>query len=102
MSSFFLQIRSNGQITLPTAIRRQAKLREGDLLEVSIEDDGSLRLIPKLAIDRTQAYFWTQRWQQGEQAAEDDLQAGRYQDYASMQELIDALQEDMQDAGEAE
>jgi len=60
-----LQIRSNGQITLPTSIRRQADLKEGDLLEVTIEADGSLRLIPKMAIDRSQAYFWTTRWQQG-------------------------------------
>ena len=95
MDTLFLQVRSNGQITLPTSVRRQANLHEGDLLEVTVEADGSLRLTPKLAIDRSQAYFWTQRWQQGERAVEEDLQAGRYQDFASMDDLIDALHEDM-------
>lgn len=48
----YLQIRSNGQITLPAAIRRKAKLQEGDLLEAIVEDDGSVRLVPKTPVDR--------------------------------------------------
>jgi AbrB family looped-hinge helix DNA binding protein len=51
----YLQIRSNGQITLPAPTRRKAKLNEGDLLEVRVEEDGSIRLIPKLPVDRALA-----------------------------------------------
>ena len=50
--SEYLQIRSNGQITLPAPTRRKAKLNEGDLLEVLVEKDGSIRLVPKLPVDR--------------------------------------------------
>lgn len=89
-----LQIRSNGQITLPTAIRRQARLKEGDLLEVVVEADGSLRLVPKVAIDRSQAYFWSKRWQQAEQEAEADLENGRYQDFENMDDFIQSLQQE--------
>ena len=89
-----LQIRSNGQITLPTAVRRQAHLKEGDLLEVVVEADGSLRLVPKVAIDRAQAYFWSKRWQQAEQEAEADLENGRYQDFESMDDFIRSLQQE--------
>jgi len=53
--SEFLQIRSNGQITLPARTRRKAKVNEGDLLEVMVESDGSIRLVPKLAVDRALA-----------------------------------------------
>jgi len=53
--SEYLQIRSNGQITLPAPTRRKAKLNEGDLLEVLVEEDGSIRLVPKLPIDRALA-----------------------------------------------
>jgi AbrB family looped-hinge helix DNA binding protein len=53
--SEFLQIRSNGQITLPAKTRRKAKLSEGDLLEVLVEEDGSIRLVPKLVVDRVLA-----------------------------------------------
>lgn len=51
----YLQVRSNGQITLPAQARRKAKLNEGDLLEVIVEEDGSIRLVPKLPIDRALA-----------------------------------------------
>jgi len=54
MSQYF-QVRSNGQITLPAETRRKANLKEGDLLEAIIEEDGSIRLLPKTAIDRTLA-----------------------------------------------
>ncbi len=53
--SEYLQVRSNGQITLPAPIRRNAKLNEGDLLEVLVEEDGSIRLVPKLPVDRALA-----------------------------------------------
>jgi AbrB family looped-hinge helix DNA binding protein len=53
--SDYLQIRSNGQITLPAPTRRKAKIKEGDLLEVIVEEDGSIRLVPKVAIDRALA-----------------------------------------------
>jgi AbrB family looped-hinge helix DNA binding protein len=93
-----LQIRSNGQVTLPTSVRRQAHLKEGDLLEIILEPDGSLRLVPKVAIDRSQAYFWTKRWQQAERAVEEDLQAGHYQDFDTMDNFIKALEGDVGDS----
>ncbi len=48
----YLQVRSNGQITLPAVTRRKAKLQEGDLLEALVEADGSIRLVPKTPVDR--------------------------------------------------
>ena len=53
--SEYLQVRSNGQITLPAPTRRKAKIKEGDLLEAIVEADGSIRLVPKLAVDRALA-----------------------------------------------
>ena len=50
--SEFLQVRTNGQITLPAATRRKARLEEGDLLEAIVEADGSIRLVPKTVVDR--------------------------------------------------
>jgi bifunctional DNA-binding transcriptional regulator/antitoxin component of YhaV-PrlF toxin-antitoxin module len=48
----YLQIRKNGEITIPPVICRAAKLQEGDLVEAVVEEDGSIRLIPKRAEDR--------------------------------------------------
>ncbi len=93
MNKTVLQIRSNGQITLSAAIRRQANLKEGDLLEVIVEEDGSLRLVPKVAVDRSQAYFWTRRWQEGEKEAEADIRAGRIHRFDDIEEALEFLDE---------
>jgi AbrB family looped-hinge helix DNA binding protein len=93
MTNLLLQIRSNGQITLPAAIRRQAKLREGDALEVVVEADGSVRLIPKTVIDRSQAYFWTERWQAGEREAQADIESGRVKSFDDLDEALAFLDE---------
>ncbi|MCA9922341.1 MAG: AbrB/MazE/SpoVT family DNA-binding domain-containing protein [Anaerolineales bacterium] len=96
MMTTLLQIRSNGQITLPAAVRRQANLKEGDTLELTIEEDGSLHLSPKIAIDRSQAYFWSKRWQAGEQAAQADIESGqttRFDDIDDALEFLDNAEE---------
>ena len=51
----YLQVRSNGQITLPAPTRRKAKITEGDLLEAVVDADRTIRLVPKLAVDRSLA-----------------------------------------------
>ncbi len=89
-----LQIRSNGQITLPTALRRKANLKEGDMLVADLEEDGSIRLTPQVAIDRSQAYFWTKRWQEGERQADEDIKAGRVKKFDNVEDLIADLESD--------
>ena len=42
----YLQIQSNGLITLPLAICLAANVKEGDLLEAIVEENGSIHLIP--------------------------------------------------------
>ena len=51
----YVQVRSNGQITLPAPTRRKAKITEGDLLEAVVDTDGSIQLVPKMALDRSLA-----------------------------------------------
>jgi AbrB family looped-hinge helix DNA binding protein len=51
----YLQVRSNGQITLPAPTRRKANITEGDLLEAIVDADGTIRLVPKQALDRSLA-----------------------------------------------
>jgi hypothetical protein len=40
------------------------------------------------SIPEDQAYFWSNRWQRSERAAEADLAAGRYRDFADAGEAI--------------
>jgi len=87
-----LQLRSNGQLTLPASVRRQANVQEGDSLEVRVDHDGVIHLVPQVVIERSQLYFWTNRWQEGEREADEDLRAGRYKDFDDIESLLSELE----------
>lgn len=84
------RVRGKGQITLPDGIRRQAKLAEGDLVEVSYAS-GAIVLRPKKLVDADQAWFWTEEWQRGEREASEDIAAGRVTRFGSADELLASL-----------
>ena len=51
----FLQVGKTGHIILPASTLQKAKIKEGDLLEAVVDTDRTIRLLPKLALDRTKA-----------------------------------------------
>jgi hypothetical protein len=44
--------------------------------------------MPKKLVDKSQAYFWTKRWQKGEKEAAEDIKAGRVKTVKSVDGLI--------------
>lgn len=85
-------MRGKGQITIPSEIRRAARLEEGDPIEVELVEGGIL-LKPRKVIDATQAWFWTQAWQAGEREAADDRVAGRTRVFESAEDFLASLDE---------
>ena len=83
-------IRAKGQVTIPQDVREAAHLEEGDPVEIELTADGIL-LRPKKLIDASQAWFWTQQWQQGEHEASEDIKAGRVTTFGSAAVLLEAL-----------
>ena len=64
------------QLVLPKAIVDELHLQEGTEFEIEIID-GRIVMEPMISIPRSQAWFWTDHWQQAEQEAEEDIRAGR-------------------------
>lgn len=48
---FVVTVTSKGQVTLPAEYRRQAKIEEGSKLAISVEEDGTARIVRKLTLD---------------------------------------------------
>lgn len=94
METILVQVRSKGQINLPAVVRRQANLETGDTIEITVEEDGSIRLTPKLVVDRSQAYFWSRQWQEGEQEAQGDIENGRVHRFDNIEDALQFLDED--------
>jgi AbrB family looped-hinge helix DNA binding protein len=97
MESELIQLRSKSQLTLPSFVRKSLGLDEGDLLDVTVRD-GEIVLRPKRLIDNAQAWFWSQRWQQGEKQAEEDVSGGETHAFADADTAIDYLHARMQKA----
>lgn len=81
------KVTRHGQITIPAGLRKQVGIEEGDLVELLVEGD-HIVLMPKKLIDKSQAYFWTKEWQEAERQAQADIEAGRIQEFASVDELF--------------
>ena len=82
-----VKVTRGGQVTIPAALRRQVGIEIGDYVQVQIADD-RLVLTPKRVIDKDQAYFWSDAWQEGEREAEEDLRQGRVERFETLDDLI--------------
>ena len=87
------KVTRHGQITLPASVRKQLGIEEGDLVEIDVEDEKAV-LMPKKLVDKSQAYFWTRRWQEGEREADEDIKTGRVKTFGSVDELIKDLEQE--------
>lgn len=91
-ASTLTKLTRHGQVTLPAAVRRALRLKEGDYVEVRISGD-DIVLTPKKLIDASQAYFWTPAWQAAEQEADEDIGAGRVHEFDNVDDLIASLRQ---------
>jgi len=89
----YSKVTRHGQITLPASVRKELGVEEGDLVEIEVVDDRAV-LMPKKLVDKSQAYFWTKRWQEAEREANEDIKAGRVKTFASGDELVKDLEQE--------
>ena len=90
--SAYSKVTRHGQITLPSSVRKELGVEVGDLVEIEVIDEKAV-LIPKKLVDKSQAYFWTRRWQEGEREAAEDIRTGRVKAFNSVEELIEDLEQ---------
>ena len=86
----YSKVTRHGQITLPSSVRKALDIEEGDLVEIQVMGERAV-LKPKKLVDKSQAYFWTKRWQEGEREADKDIKARRVKAFDTVDELIKDL-----------
>lgn len=91
-----VQIKKRSIITLGSELRKELRLEEGDVLDVSVED-GKIVLEPKKLIPADQQWFWTEEWQAGEREAQAEIDAGLTKSFTSAEELMEDLLKDDED-----
>ncbi|HZQ10756.1 MAG TPA: AbrB/MazE/SpoVT family DNA-binding domain-containing protein [Anaerolineae bacterium] len=86
-----VKVTRNGRVTIPSELRRQIGIEEGDLVELEVVGD-HLVLVPKKLINKSQAYFWTPAWQFAERETQADIDEGRIMQFESVDDLLADLQ----------
>ncbi len=82
-----IKVTRNGQITIPAKVRRELGIQEGDYMEVTLKE-GVIVISPAQVVGKSQAYFWSKRWQQEEREADEDIEAGRVRVFDDADSLI--------------
>jgi AbrB family looped-hinge helix DNA binding protein len=85
--SDLVQVRKKSQVTLPQSVRQELGIEEGDFLEVQVRD-GDIVLKVKKLVDKDQAWFWSNRWQQGEKEVEEDVRVGRVHNFPDAEQAV--------------
>lgn len=91
-----LTIRKRGQVTLPKSFIDRFDLQEGDSLELEVNDNGDITIVPMIQVPANQKWFWTEEWQQGEREAEEDIRSNNVKSFDNVSELIAELESDDQ------
>lgn len=85
-----IRIEMGNQITLPQGILEQLKLKEGESLEIQVEDD-VIVLVPEKNIPKNQKWFWTDKWQKMYREALEAVKEGRVKVFDHVEDLIEEL-----------
>ena len=88
----FISVQARGTISIPSALRRRYGLDDPGA-QVEIIDAGDhIVLRPKVAVDSSQAWFWSADWQAGEIDAEAQRRRGDGTVYESGEDMLGALE----------
>ena len=71
-------------VSLPGA---ELALRAGSAVRVYARQHGAVQW---MEIDPEQVWFWSAEWQRREREAEEDLREGRFQDFDSLDDLLNS------------
>jgi len=82
-----VKVKSKYQIVIPEDIRKKINVAIGDTLEIE-EKGGVLVIKPVMVINKAQAYFWTDEWQEGEKAAEEAKKKGKFKEFKKAGEAV--------------
>ena len=86
------RVRGKGQLTLPAEVREALHVAEGDEVEFTRHDDGTVTVRGLKTIPADQAWFWSPGWHAGEREADAEIAAGDLSSvYASAEEMFTDL-----------
>lgn len=84
------ELRSKSQITLPASIVKELDLKAGDKIELMIED-GKIVITPVITVPKSQAWYWSKKWQGMEKQADTEREQGKLKKFDTIDEVLEDL-----------
>lgn len=89
VQEYHLAMQQRGVLTLPSELRKRHHLdKPGAQVRVVERADGVLELHPELPVPADQLWFWTERWQQREREADEDIAQGRVAAFDDVEDFL--------------
>jgi AbrB family looped-hinge helix DNA binding protein len=82
------KVRSKAQLTLPEEVRRILHIGEGDEVEFTVHDDGTVTVRGYVSVPTDQAWFFTPDWLTREREADEEITAGRGTVHESAEDMF--------------
>ena len=84
-----VKLRAKSQITIPSSIRKELGIKNGDYLEIRKEGDRII-IVPKIVVDKSMVTL-SEKGEKYLQEALDDMKEGRIKANNDVEEFIDNL-----------
>ena len=84
------ELRSKSQITLPASIVKELDLKAGDKIELMIED-GKIVITPVITVPKSQAWYWSKKWQDIEKQADTEREQGKLKKFDTIDDVLEDL-----------
>lgn len=84
-----IMVQKRGVVSLGL-LKDHMPLKDGDIFQVQLEN-GKIVLVPMKLVPAEQAWFWTDKWQEGEKEADDNIKTGKVKSFDNIDDLLEDL-----------
>jgi len=85
-----VDLKQKSQVTIPRELVKKLDLNIGDKLEV-YEEDGKIVITPVVIVPKSQAWYYTEKWQKMEHKVDEQIKNGQVYKANNKEELFKGL-----------
>jgi len=92
ITSHKIFVQKRNLISLPRDIREKLNIKEGDVLDVRM-DENKIIIEPMKLIPSSQAYFWSETAQNDLLEAKNDVDSGKVREFNTISEFLEGIKQ---------
>ncbi|MDD2502516.1 MAG: AbrB/MazE/SpoVT family DNA-binding domain-containing protein [Desulfitobacteriaceae bacterium] len=85
-------VQKRNLISLPREIREHLNIKEGDVLDIRIENN-KIVIEPMKLVPSSQAYFWSETVQRDMLEAKNDVDSGNVREFNTISEFLNGIKQ---------